>query len=168
MCTRNDPKNQQRKLQQALGEREVLDREVHHRVKNNLQIISSLLNMQLLKLQEEENSEEVFARTKKRIESLGALHNAIYDAKDLRGIDMHEFLGNMAKWVKREFSPPNVNISYEVNAEGITTDMDTALDIGMVAMELMVNAYQHGFPHATEDMFMYTSSMISGTATVCG
>ena len=142
-------RTQQRKLQQALGEREVLDREVHHRVKNNLQIISSLLNMQLLKLQVEDNSEEVFARTKKRIESLGALHNAIYDAKDLRGIDMHEFLENTAKWVKREFSPPQVNISYEVNAEGITTDMDTALDIGMIAMELMVNAYQHGFPHST-------------------
>ena len=142
-------KTQQRKLQQALGEREILDREVHHRVKNNLQKISSLLNMQLLKLQDGENNEEVFSRTKKRIESLGALHNAIYDAKDLRGIDMQEFLSNMAKWVKREFSPVNVNISYDVNAEGITADMDTALDIGMVAMELMVNAYQHGFPHAT-------------------
>lgn len=142
-------KTQQRKLKQVIGEREVLDREVHHRVKNNLQIISSILNMQLLKLPEDEPMTEKFRSNKKRIESIGNLHNALYNSKDLRGIDLQDFFEALANWIRSEFSPPGVNISYEVKANGLKTDMDTARDIGMIVSELMINAYQHAFPHAT-------------------
>ncbi len=142
-------KTQQKVLQQAIGEREVLDREVHHRVKNNLQIISSLLNMQLMKLPAELPLTETFRSNKNRIESIGILHTALYNSKDLRGIDLQDFLSAIARWITSEFSPEGINVSYDVKAGGIQTDMDTARDIGMIVSELMINSCQHAFPHAT-------------------
>lgn len=141
-------RSQQRQLRQALDEREVLDREVHHRVKNNLQIVSSLLNMQRMRLTHEETI-TVFDQSKQRVEAIAQIHNALYRSKDLRGIDLQEFLKGVIDWLHQQHAPENIVISYEVHAAGITADMDAALDLGMIVAELVVNCYKHAFPYVT-------------------
>jgi two-component sensor histidine kinase len=141
-------KSQQIRLKQALDEREVLDREVHHRVKNNLQIISSLLNMQRMRLNDPETI-TTFEQSKERIEAIAQIHNALYQSKDLRGIDLQEFLESIVEWVHQHHAPEEITISYEVQANKIKADMDSALDIGIIVSELVTNCYQHAFPFVT-------------------
>ncbi|MBK6943508.1 MAG: hypothetical protein IPH21_02275 [Flavobacteriales bacterium] len=79
---------QEKRLAKALGERDVLNREVHHRVKNNLQVVSSLLNLQSARLEEGEVKEE-FMRGKQLIDTIALVHHKLYELQDLRNVDFN-------------------------------------------------------------------------------
>jgi len=139
---------QARDLAQALGEREVLDREVHHRVKNNLQVVSSLLNLQAQRIAGEEARAE-FARGKRRIDSMALVHHKLYRQRDLSAIDLHVFLDDLSKAVSAMFEPESRSISHAVDTHGVHTDADTGIQLGMILCELLANCYLHAFPRST-------------------
>ena len=141
-------RTQERKLAKVIGERDVLDREVHHRVKNNLQVVSSLLNMQAQRLQEGPARDE-FVRGKQRIDIMALVHNKLYALPDLRGIPLDRFFTDLAGQMAKLHEPRSRTVSHEVDAAGLRCDPDQAIDLGIVLCELMSNCYQHAFPLVT-------------------
>ena len=139
---------QARHLAQAIGEREVLDREVHHRVKNNLQVVSSLLNLQAQRVPGEKARAE-FMRGKRRIDSMALVHHKLYRQQDLSAVDLGVFLDDLAKAVAAMFDPDSRSVSHSVDSSGIRCDADTSIQLGMILCELLANCHQHAFPYAT-------------------
>ncbi|MBK6754499.1 MAG: sensor histidine kinase [Flavobacteriales bacterium] len=141
-------RSQERKLAKVLGERDVLDREVHHRVKNNLQVVSSLLNLQAQRLPDGAAREE-FVRGKRRIDMMALVHHKLYGMPDLRGIRLDRLFHELAMSIAALFEPRSRTVSHSIEATGMVTDPDTAIDIGIIFCELLANCYQHAFPLVT-------------------
>lgn len=137
-----------RHLARAIDEREVLDREVHHRVKNNLQVVSSLLNLQAQRVPGDEARSE-FLRGKRRIDSMALVHHKLYRQSDLSAVDLGVFLEDLAKAVAAMFEPDSRSVSHSVDAADIRSDADTSIQLGMILCELLANCHQHAFPYAT-------------------
>jgi two-component sensor histidine kinase len=139
---------QARDLAQALGEREVLDREVHHRVKNNLQVVSSLLNLQSQRIKGEDVRAE-FERGKRRIDAMALVHHKLYRQQDLSSVDLHMFMDDLAKAVSAMYEPGSRSVSHHVETNGLRADADTSIQLGMILCELLGNCFLHAFPHET-------------------
>ena len=139
---------QARHLAKALVEREVLDREVHHRVKNNLQVVSSLLNLQAQRVPGEDARSE-FLRGKRRIDSMALVHHKLYRQEDLSAVDLKVFLDDLAKAISAMFEPESRTVSHSVDTNNLKCDADTSIQLGMITCELLANCFQHAFPYAT-------------------
>lgn len=136
------------RLDKATGERDVLGREVHHRVKNNLQVVSSILNLQASSLEDGPVRDE-FLRGKRRIDTIALAHHKLYDHPDLRDIDLQVFLSQLTAAIADMHPERKGTVSIGVETGGIKADQDTAIELGIIVCELVTNAYQHAFPHAT-------------------
>lgn len=141
-------RSQELKLAKALGEREVLNREVHHRVKNNLQVVSSLLNLQAMRLDDGPVKNE-FLRGKRRIDTIALVHHKLYGLSDLRHVDLKLFFMDLVTALAEMHRPQSRTVSTDVDTEGLRADQDTAIELGIILCELVVNTYQHAFPYAT-------------------
>ena len=141
-------RTQELRLVKALGEREVLNREVHHRVKNNLQIVSSLLNLQATRLDEGPVRDE-FLRGKLRIDTMALVHHKLYELRDLREVDLDLFIRGLMQALVQHYAPQSRTVSHEVQTHDIKADQDTAITLGLILCELAGNAYLHAFPYAT-------------------
>lgn len=139
---------QEQRLAKALGEREVLYREVHHRVKNNLQVVSSLLNLQTTRLDDGPLKDE-FIRSKRRIDFMALVHQKLYALQDLRGIDLQDLFEKLIASLSTIYEPRSRTVITDVDTGSITSDPDTAISLGIILCELVANSYQHAFPYAT-------------------
>ncbi|MBK9176528.1 MAG: sensor histidine kinase [Flavobacteriales bacterium] len=149
------------RLAKATGEREVLSREVHHRVKNNLQVVSSLLNLQALSLNDEAVREE-FLRGKRRIDTIALVHHRLYDHPDLRDIDLQVFLTQLTVSIAGMHADRRNTVSIGVKTDGLKADQDTAIELGIIVCELVTNSFQHAFPHATGGHVEVTVTQVEG------
>lgn len=149
------------RLAKATGEREVLSREVHHRVKNNLQVVSSLLNLQASSLTDEAVREE-FLRGKRRIDTIALVHHRLYDHPDLRDIDLQVFLTQLTVSIAGMHAERRNTVSIGVKTDGLKADQDTAIELGIIVCELVTNAFQHAFPHATGGHVEVTVTQVEG------
>lgn len=149
------------RLDKALGERDVLSREVHHRVKNNLQVVSSLLNLQASSLEDGAVREE-FLRGKRRIDTIALVHHRLYDHPDLRDIDLQGFLSQLTGAIGAMHEHKRATVSTSVRTHGVRCDQDTAIELGIIVCELVTNAYQHAFPHATGGHITVEVSRVEG------
>ena len=141
-------RTQELKLAKALGEREVLNREVHHRVKNNLQVVSSLLNLQATRLDDGPVKDE-FLRGKRRIDTIALVHHKLYGLADLRNVDLFRFFSDLVKALAEMHLPHSRTVSHDVDTNFVKADQDTAIELGIILCELVANTYQHAFPYAT-------------------
>ncbi|MEX1131943.1 MAG: sensor histidine kinase [Flavobacteriales bacterium] len=141
-------RSQELRLAKVLGEREVLNREVHHRVKNNLQVVSSLLNLQAIGLDDGPVREE-FLRGKQRIDTIALVHHKLYALKDLRNVDLGLFFDALTQASAEYNEPHSRTVSFDVDTQGLKCDQDTAIGLGIILCELMANAFRHAFPYAT-------------------
>lgn len=139
---------QERRLAKVIGEREILDREVHHRVKNNLQVVSSLLNLQAERVTDTGTRHE-FTRGKRRIDSMALVHHKLYAQTDLRAIDLRLFMDQLANAMRAMHEPRSRSVSHAVDTAGITANADTSIQLGMILCELLANCYLHAFPYVT-------------------
>ncbi|HNI04230.1 MAG TPA: sensor histidine kinase [Flavobacteriales bacterium] len=139
---------QERRLAKVISERETLDREVHHRVKNNLQVVSSLLHLQAERVADPGTRNE-FTRGKRRIDSMALVHHKLYAQTDLRAIDLRLFMDQIANAVRAMHEPTSRGVSHAVDTGGITANADTAIQLGMILCELLSNAFLHAFPYIT-------------------
>lgn len=130
-------------LARLLGEKEVLLKEVHHRVKNNLQVISSLLNLQARKASEPA-VREALQSSQSRVRSIALLHERLYQSNDLANVDMATYLAGLVSEVFRAAGRPGVR--RVVAVDGIELSMELAMPCGLIVNELVTNALKHAFP----------------------
>ncbi len=136
-------------LRSALHEKEVLLKEIHHRVKNNFQIIMSLLNLQKRKLTEERLVEE-FSSSQNRIRAMALIHELLYRADNLSRIYFSEYIHLIARELLQGFSADKRRISLEVNAEGVHLAIDQAIPCGLIINELLTNSLKYAFPEVRD------------------
>jgi len=125
----------------SIAEKEVLLKEIHHRVKNNLQIVSSLIQLKSDELRDQDDR-LLLVDIRQRILALAQLHELLYQSKDLASIDAGEYLDAIARDTARAFAWPDIGCSVERLVLGI----DDALPLGLVADELLVNAMKYAYP----------------------
>lgn len=131
-------------LSAALKDKEVLFREVHHRVKNNLQVVSSLLRMQADRLPLDARSGHM--QSLARIQSMSLVHEMLYRTNQPSRIDLAEYLGQLAGTMVDALADEPGRIRTEVRAAPLVTDLDTAIPLGLLVCELVGNALKHAFP----------------------
>ncbi len=133
------------KIRQSLKEREVMLREIHHRVKNNIQIISSLLRLQSRRL-DDEKARAALADSQNRIRSMALIHEKLYQTDDFARIDMGEYFESMASHLQTVYREQANRFSLRVEADQIKLDINRAIPIGLIVNELVTNAMKHAFP----------------------
>jgi len=129
-------------LRQALADKDVLLREIHHRVKNNLQVIASLLALQSSAARPEVRP--AFDESRQRIRSMGLVHELLYQSEELASIDFAEYLRRVADSVSNSFGAHDVELV--VRAPGVRLDVDAAVPCGLIVNELVTNSFKHAFP----------------------
>ncbi len=127
----------------SLGEKSMLLKEVHHRVKNNLQIVSSLLNMQAAECGNSELA-AILQESRRRVRTMALIHQRLYLSEDLTRIDISSYLRELTSQIARSSAPPGISLSVE--AEPVHLDIEKAIPCGLIANELISNAIQHAFP----------------------
>jgi PAS domain S-box-containing protein len=141
-----DRKETEARLKTSLAEKEVLLKEVHHRVKNNLQIISSLINLQMTNVAEANTRAELNA-TRNRIRSMAMIHEQLYQSENLSQINFDEYVRTVSRQLRSLYNvnPEKVNLVFEVDA--VSLDVDVAIPCGMIINELITNALKYAFPN---------------------
>lgn len=130
----------------ALMEKETLLKEIHHRVKNNLQIISSLLHMQSMKIQDPDTL-HLFRDSESRVHSMALIHEQLYQTDDLSQIDFKEYIEQLVRQVAR-LQAANKDIVLDMAPiDPISLTIETAVPCGLIINELVSNAYKHAFPN---------------------
>ncbi len=133
-------------LQATLREREVLLQEVHHRVKNNLQVISSLINMQVRSLADDA-SRDALLECQARVQAMALIHEQLYKSKDYTRVPFSEYARSLAGNVFHATGVSPQGISLELAIEDVALAVDKAIPAGLILNELISNALKHGFPN---------------------
>lgn len=129
-------------------EKEVLLKEIHHRVKNNLQIISSILNIQSRKL-EDANAKKAVSEGRSRIKSMSLIHEKLYGSDQFSEISMKEYIQELSAYLFKTHKPGD-NIKHRIEVEDIKLDIDKAIPLGLILNELISNSLKHAFEGKTE------------------
>ncbi|MHC1697317.1 MAG: sensor histidine kinase [Geobacteraceae bacterium] len=140
-----DRKGMEDQLRNSLKEKEILLREVHHRVKNNLQVIFSLIDWQSDYIQDPD-SLGLLKECQNRIQSMALVHEELYRAKDFANFDFGEYIKNLVGSLYQSYMVPGEKISFTINAQNIALEIDQAIPCGMIINELVSNAIKHAFP----------------------
>lgn len=134
----------EKKIRSSLKEKETLLKEIHHRVKNNLQIISSLLLLQASKLKDAEAA-EIFAECRERIQLMARLHEQLYTSGNLQRIEFGKNLAEIAETLLHSHMPSGCQLTLQKNIDPLELDVDTSQVLGLLAAELLLNSLKHGF-----------------------
>ena len=133
------------KLQSSLKEKELMLREIHHRVKNNLQIISSLLKLQATYITDP-IALEYFRVSQDRVKSMALIHQQLYRSTDLSSIDFGDYLRNLTTHLFQAYGANEKNIVLNIEANNIFIGIDSAIPCGLLINELISNSLKHAFP----------------------
>ena len=139
-----DRKKAEQQIKAALQEKEVLLREIHHRVKNNLQIISSLLNLQSKHIKDD-HALNLLRDSQNRVQSMALIHQKLYDSHDLVLIDFAEYLRGLASALFSSYGLGSQEISLKLSVDNVRLDINTAVPCGLIINELISNSLKHAF-----------------------
>jgi len=131
-------------LKKSLKQKEVLLKEVHHRVKNNMQVISSILNLQCNKI-EDEKIKEVLIDSKERIRSMSLVHENLYRSKDFDNISLSEYLYNVVSNLSMTYKLNPEKIKIIIDVENAIISLEKSIPIGLIISELITNSIKHAF-----------------------
>jgi len=151
-------KQAEEQIQAALTEKEVLLQEIHHRVKNNLQVISSLLNLQSRSIQDRQHL-ELLKDSQDRIKTMALIHEKLYQAKDLARINFSGYIRDLAANLFRSYKDKSTAITLKTDIDDISLSIDAAVPCGLIINELVSNALKHAFPTGSKgEIFISLSS----------
>jgi PAS domain S-box-containing protein len=132
-------------LRKSLREKEILLRELHHRTKNNLQVISSLLDLHSINI-EDKNILNIIKEVQHRIKSIALVHEKLYQAKDLSEVNLKDYITDFAHALMKSYEGIKERISLKVDVDNIFLSLDTITPCGMIISELVSNSLKYAFP----------------------
>jgi two-component sensor histidine kinase/tetratricopeptide (TPR) repeat protein len=130
-------------LRSSLREKDVLLKEVHHRVKNNLQVVSSLLSLQSNTVNNEQTI-ELLRESQDRIRAMALVHERLYRSNDFAGIDVNGYLSDLVENLRTSYRTERLEVTVE--SDPVFVSLDSAIPLGLIVSELVTNAFKHGFP----------------------
>lgn len=139
-----DKKESEIELTKSLKEKEVLLKEVHHRVKNNLQVISSILNLQSSYVKDH-NTLEILRESQNRVKSMSFIHESLYRSKDFSQVNFSDYMNNLINNVVHTFLLPNKDVVLVTDLGGVNLNLDQAIPCGLIVNELLTNAMKYAF-----------------------
>lgn len=143
-------KQTEEKLKSSLAEKEVLLKEVHHRVKNNLQIISSLLNLQSHFIRDD-RTKEIFRDTKNRIKTLALVHERLFKSKDIEYVNLADYIKSIIELLSFSYDKEYITVDFQSDPDIIEKfDLEKAIPCGLFANEVISNSYKYAFPNFTQ------------------
>lgn len=144
-----DRKEAQTTLLKNLHEKEVLLKEVHHRVKNNLQIVSSIFNLQTAHVGEDKRMLDLLRDSRDRIRSMSFIHESLYQNKDFSSVDMADYIEGLSRNLMMSYSLSG-KVRLETDLQRVDLGLDQAIPCGLILNELISNALKHAFPDGRE------------------
>jgi PAS domain S-box-containing protein len=129
----------------SLREKEILLKEIHHRVKNNLQVISSLLNLQAQRLTDP-RARDMFTESRLRVHSIALVHERLYQSKDLSRVDFVEYVRALVNGLLHAHDALNRRIDVSLDIANVRLAVDDAIPCGLIINELVTNALKHAYP----------------------
>jgi two-component sensor histidine kinase len=142
---RQERKKAQEQIKASLREKEILLKEIHHRVKNNLQIISSLLNLQAEYLKDTQTI-AIFKDSQNRIQSMAIVHEKLYQSEDLATINLSDYIQDLVSNLSYSYEVNLESIVFKIDVEDVLLDIDTAIPCGLIINELISNSLKYAFP----------------------
>ncbi len=139
-----DKKEIQQQMKESIHEKEILLQEVHHRVKNNLQVISSILNLQSSYVKDE-NSLSILRESQNRIKSMSFIHESLYHTGNFSNIEFSEYIHSLAKNLIHSYSLETASIELDVDFQKTSLLLDQAIPCGLIANEILSNALKYAF-----------------------
>jgi two-component sensor histidine kinase len=137
-------------IEKALAEKEVLMKEIHHRVKNNLQVVSSLLSLQSNYIKDEQALDAV-TDSKNRVQSMALIHQNLYQESNLTGIDVQNYIGKLCDnlFLSYNIRPGKIKLIKEIDK--LILDVDIVVPVGLILNELITNSLKYGFDNVFAD-----------------
>jgi PAS domain S-box-containing protein len=135
----------ERKLKGSLREKDVLLREIYHRVKNNMQIIASLLSLQI-KHVDEDKSKEILRDSQSRVKTMAMIHEKLYMSSDLSHINFMGYVDNLISNILFTYGVSKNRITMDLDVDNVDLNMETAIPLGLIINELVVNSIKYAFP----------------------
>jgi two-component sensor histidine kinase len=142
---REEKRKTEEQLKESLKEKEVLLKEIHHRVKNNMQIIYGMLNLQLAKIKDAAVAEKLRG-TQHRIKSMALVHERLYSSKNLSMIEFRDYVQKLLLHLFHSYGGDSNKIHQKIDIENIFLDISIAIPCGLIVSELVSNSLRHGFP----------------------
>lgn len=138
-------KNYEKEIRRSLEEKETLLKEIHHRVKNNLTVISSLLNLQSRYIKDKDDL-MMFMESQSRAKSMALIHQRLYDSADLKRIDFGDYIRSLAEDMFKTYVQNPKQIKLHLLVEDVLLDVNTAIPLGLILNELLTNCMKYAFP----------------------
>ena len=132
-------------IEQTLKEKELLLKEIHHRVKNNLQIINSMLNLHISKT-EGTGNETVLREAQQRIGAIALTHQMLYQNTSLSNISLNDYIGNLIRQIEENMPDSGIEVTTRFEANELKLNIDFAVPMGLLINELLTNSFKHAFP----------------------
>jgi len=145
----SERKRAEETIKASLKEKEILLKEVHHRVKNNLQVISSLLSLQSQHIKNRQ-AREMFQESRNRVRSMALIHEKLYGSDDFARVDFSGYIQGLARGLYRSYGVDPERIGLDVQVEEVSLGIDLAVPCGLIINELMANALKYAFPPSWE------------------
>ncbi|HYE33015.1 MAG TPA: PAS domain S-box protein [Methylomirabilota bacterium] len=143
----SDRKRAETQLRASLNEKESLLKEIHHRVKNNLQVISSLLELQIAQIKDP-SAIQLFRESQSRIRTMALIHEKLYQATDLARIDFVDYVQSLLRMIMRA-QQSTQDVRLDVQCDRVYLGIDTAVPLGLIINELVSNSLKHAFPNGS-------------------
>lgn len=139
-------KRVEQELQASIREKDALLQEVHHRVKNNLQVISSLLDLQSLAITDV-NAQLAFSDSQRRVHAMALVHEQLYQGNTMAQIDFANYVRTLTEYLQQSYLSASNTVTITIDIEDIELDANTAIPCGLIINELVSNALKHAFPN---------------------
>jgi two-component sensor histidine kinase len=135
----------QQRMELSLKEKEILLREVHHRVKNNMQVISSILNLQSSYVSDE-YALTLLKESQNRIKTMAYIHESLYQNKSFTSVNFSEYVHTLVNNIVQSYSYSSEKIKLQINVDKVSLSLDSSIPAGLIINELVTNSIKHAFP----------------------